>query len=78
MNILSRLKKLETVNSKSEFCTCGHKNKVKIKTTESDNEAGTIALVFLPCERCYKPVQADFPPSMTFDISSNVKLTGEA
>jgi hypothetical protein len=78
MNILNRLKKIETVNSSSEFCTCGHKNKVKIKTVKSDSEAGTIAFVFLPCERCHKLVQADFPPSITFDINPNVKMTREA
>lgn len=80
MNINGRLKKLETLNSSgsSEHCTCGHKNKVQIQNTGSNNKNGTIEFVLLPCERCGKPVESNIPQSITFTINPSVQLTGEA
>ncbi|HSK71301.1 MAG TPA: hypothetical protein VK892_06370 [Pyrinomonadaceae bacterium] len=76
MNIKNRIQKLETQNgnSLSEFCSCGHKNKVKMKSVNSDAQTGTINFAVLPCERCGKAVLSDLPETFTFTINSTVKL----
>jgi hypothetical protein len=71
MNIENRIKKLETQNGNalSEYCNCGHKNKVKMQYAESDKQKGTITLILLPFEKCGKEVVSDVPENFTFVLN---------
>ena len=76
MSIEQRIKKLEMISSAngSEFCTCGHKNKVRMETIKSDRKVGVIDFILLPCERCHKPIQKDFPSTITFTINPSKQI----